>query len=64
MLDFKDSFNYFYNREIHRHKGSALVLERMNDSEVEAYWKNVANVVPEPKLKVWRALEAGLKKYQ
>ncbi|XP_060785447.1 dynein regulatory complex protein 1 [Neoarius graeffei] len=54
---------YCRDREIPRHKGSALMLERMNDSEVEAYWENIANVIPEPKLKVWRALEAGLKKY-
>ncbi|MCJ8732323.1 hypothetical protein PDJAM_G00210080 [Pangasius djambal] len=54
---------YCKAREIPQHKGSTLVLERMNDSEVEAYWKNIAIVIPESKLKVWRALEAGLKKY-
>ncbi|XP_053090520.1 dynein regulatory complex protein 1 [Pangasianodon hypophthalmus] len=54
---------YCKAREIPQHKSSALVLERMNDSEVEAYWKNIASVIPESKLKVWRALEAGLKKY-
>ncbi|KAG7331382.1 hypothetical protein KOW79_005351 [Hemibagrus wyckioides] len=40
------------------------MLERMNDSEVKAYWENITNVIPESKLKVWRALEAGLKKHQ
>ncbi|XP_053483644.1 dynein regulatory complex protein 1-like [Ictalurus furcatus] len=54
---------YCNARELAQHKGSALVLERMNDSEVEAYWENVANFVPEAKLKVWRALKTGLKKY-
>ncbi|XP_053485602.1 dynein regulatory complex protein 1-like isoform X2 [Ictalurus furcatus] len=44
-------------------KGSALELERMNNSEVEAYWENMANIIPESKLKVWRALEAGFKMY-
>lgn len=33
------------------------------DSEVEAYWENMANVIPESKLKVWEELEEGLKKY-
>ncbi|KAF5903097.1 dynein regulatory complex protein 1-like, partial [Clarias magur] len=51
------------SREIPRQKRSTLSLERMNDSEVKAYWENITNVINEPKLKVWSALEAGLKKY-
>ncbi|XP_060732025.1 dynein regulatory complex protein 1-like [Tachysurus vachellii] len=54
---------YSKAREIPRVKGSALMLERMTDSEVKAYWENIANIIPESKLKVWRALKAGLKKY-
>ncbi|TSU63003.1 Dynein regulatory complex protein 1 [Bagarius yarrelli] len=51
-------------RENPRDKRSALLLERMTDSEVKAYWENITSIIPESKLKVWRALEAGLKKYQ
>ncbi|KAK3569517.1 hypothetical protein QTP86_034347 [Hemibagrus guttatus] len=47
--------------EIPRDKGSAL--NEMTDSEVKAYWENIANIIPESKLKVWRDLKAGLKKY-
>ncbi|KAK3543638.1 hypothetical protein QTP70_025991 [Hemibagrus guttatus] len=54
---------YCEAKEMPQDKGSALKLERMNDSEVKAYWENLTNVIPESKLKVWRALEAGLKKY-
>ncbi|KAM9486854.1 dynein regulatory complex protein 1-like [Clarias gariepinus] len=54
---------YCKTREKHRHRGSALGLERMTDSEVKTYWENIANVIPESKLKVWSVLEAGLKKY-
>ncbi|KAK3569108.1 hypothetical protein QTP86_022141 [Hemibagrus guttatus] len=51
----------FTTREIPRDKGSAL--NEMTDSEVKAYWENIANIIPESKLKVWRDLKAGLKKY-
>ncbi|XP_060732023.1 dynein regulatory complex protein 1-like isoform X1 [Tachysurus vachellii] len=54
---------YCKAREIPRDKGSALMLERMNDGDANAYWEHIANIIPESKLKVWRALEAGLKKY-
>ncbi|KAM9486297.1 dynein regulatory complex protein 1 isoform 1-T1 [Clarias gariepinus] len=50
-------------REIPQHKRSTLPLERMSDSEVKAYWEKITNTIPESKLKVWSALEAGLKKY-
>ncbi|XP_058247237.1 dynein regulatory complex protein 1 isoform X1 [Hemibagrus wyckioides] len=53
----------FTAREMPQDRGSAVMLERMNDSEVKAYWENITNVIPESKLKVWRALEAGLKMY-
>ncbi|XP_060786996.1 dynein regulatory complex protein 1-like [Neoarius graeffei] len=46
-----------------RPKSSAVVLKKMNDSEIKAYWNDIANVIPESKFKVWKALEAGLKKY-
>ncbi|XP_026998042.2 dynein regulatory complex protein 1-like isoform X2 [Tachysurus fulvidraco] len=54
---------YSKAREIPRNKGSGLMLERMTDSEAKAYWENIANIIPVSKLKVWRALKAGLKKY-
>ncbi|KAF4088154.1 hypothetical protein AMELA_G00079870 [Ameiurus melas] len=57
------AFSAQYCKARATHKGSALGLERMNNSEVEAYWENMANVIPKSKLKVWRALEAGFKKY-
>lgn len=57
-------FYYFHNRGIPRDKSSAIVLERMSDSEVKEYWENITGIIPEYKLKVWMALEAGLKKYQ
>ncbi|KAF4088153.1 hypothetical protein AMELA_G00079860 [Ameiurus melas] len=57
------AFSAQYCKARATHKGSALGLERMNNSEVEAYWVNIANVIPESKLKVWWALEAGFKMY-
>jgi len=45
-------------------KSSVLGLEMRDDSEDEAYWESIANVMPESKLKLWSALDTGLNKYQ
>ncbi|KAH1172482.1 dynein regulatory complex protein 1 [Mauremys mutica] len=39
------------------------VLEERDDSKDSEYWEALAHVIPEPKLKVWDALEAALEKY-
>ncbi|KAM9156725.1 dynein regulatory complex protein 1 [Pangshura tecta] len=39
------------------------VLEERDDSRDSEYWEALAHVIPEPKLKVWDALEAALEKY-
>ncbi|KAG1963759.1 dynein regulatory complex protein 1 [Pimephales promelas] len=44
-------------------KSSVLGLEMRDDSEDEAYWESIANVMPESKLKLWSALDTGLNKY-
>lgn len=45
-------------------KSSVLGLEMRDDSEDEAYWESIANVMPESKLKLWSALDTALNKYQ
>ncbi|XP_067240141.1 dynein regulatory complex protein 1 [Chanodichthys erythropterus] len=44
-------------------KSSVLGLEMRDDSEDEAYWESIANVMPESKLKLWSALDTALNKY-
>uniref|UniRef100_A0A452HA64 Dynein regulatory complex protein 1 n=1 Tax=Gopherus agassizii TaxID=38772 RepID=A0A452HA64_9SAUR len=39
------------------------MMEERDDSKDSEYWKALAHVIPEPKLKVWDALEAALEKY-
>uniref|UniRef100_A0A8C4W693 Dynein regulatory complex protein 1 n=1 Tax=Gopherus evgoodei TaxID=1825980 RepID=A0A8C4W693_9SAUR len=39
------------------------VMEERDDSKDSEYWEALAHVIPEPKLKVWDALEAALEKY-
>ncbi|XP_067414566.1 dynein regulatory complex protein 1 [Emydura macquarii macquarii] len=39
------------------------VMEERDNSKDSEYWEALANVIPEPKLKVWDALEAALEKY-
>ncbi|KAG7331384.1 hypothetical protein KOW79_005353 [Hemibagrus wyckioides] len=56
-----NTHTHFTDRETTQAKESGI--ERMNDSEVKAYWENIANIIPESKLKVWRDLKAGLRKY-
>ncbi|XP_010902771.1 dynein regulatory complex protein 1 [Esox lucius] len=40
-----------------------LALGGRDDSEDAAYWKSMADVIPEAKVKVWDALETALNKY-
>ncbi|TRZ02441.1 hypothetical protein DNTS_034482 [Danionella cerebrum] len=44
-------------------KRSILGLNTREDSEDAAYWENIANVMPESKLKLWDALDSALHKY-
>ncbi|XP_053879607.1 dynein regulatory complex protein 1-like [Malaclemys terrapin pileata] len=39
------------------------VMEERDNSKDSEYWEALAHVIPEPKLKVWDALEAALEKY-
>ncbi|XP_026514109.1 dynein regulatory complex protein 1, partial [Terrapene carolina triunguis] len=39
------------------------VMEERDNSKDSEYWEALAHVIPEPKLKVWNALEAALEKY-
>ncbi|XDV42346.1 hypothetical protein PO909_011024 [Leuciscus waleckii] len=44
-------------------KSSVLGLGMRDDSEDEAYWESIANVMPESKLKLWSAIDTALNKY-
>lgn len=49
--------------ETSKRKRKSHLLEKMNDAEVVAHWENVANIIPDSKVVMWKALEIGLEMF-